>query len=50
MENKSLNLKKGYYLGQFKISVLVFDEYDAGRLMMFAIQRVSESDGNFNSR
>ena len=49
MGNKLLNLKKEYFHGQFKILLLlVFDEYDAGRPdVMFVIQRVLESDGNF---
>ena len=49
MENKLQNLKKGILPWSIQNPVaLVFDEYDAGRPdVMFVIQRVLESDGNF---
>ena len=49
MENKLLSLKEGVLPWSIQNPVaLVFDEYDAGRPdVMFVIQRVLESDGNF---
>ena len=49
-DNKQITeFKKEFYLGLFKIRLLLFlIEYDAGRPdVMFVIQRVLESDGNF---
>ena len=49
MVSKLQNLKKVYFPWSIQNPVaLVFDEYDAGRPdVMFVIQRVLESDGNF---
>ena len=48
MVNKLHNSRRVFFHGQFKNPVaLVFDEYDGRPDVMFVIQRVLESNGNF---